>query len=251
MNLHTKESTWTKPTEPAPGGGQDAPPGAPPPSYSAGPNAPQASDQKRPLSSNNPYGGSGSDSDAELARRLQAEEDARAGRSPRPADRGAAESYYSGGGGPQPGGPGSMSSPNNYPPNPTSPDGGQQRGFLGKLLGKNKPQQQQNYGGYPQQGYPQQGYPPQGYPQPGYGPPQGYGGYPPQGGYYGQPQPMYVQQQPGRRPGGGMGAGGAAALGLGGGLLGGMLLGEAMDGGDDGGGDGGGDFGGDGGGGDF
>jgi len=128
----------------------------------------------------NPYdtkpGGSNVESDAALAARLQAEEDARASSS-----RNAQQDYQNT----------PMSQSSSYqdlPPREQKKSGG----FLGKLLGKasgasSSQQQQGGYGGnqYPQQypqhqGYPQQGYPQQGYPQQGY-PPQGYQqGYPPQ-----------------------------------------------------------------------
>lgn len=218
VNLHTKQSTWEKPTAPAPRPDEGAPPGAPPPSYSSGPNGPQVSDTKRALESNNPYNISGHsthETDEQYAARLQAEENSR----------GASDSYYGSGygGGPNPQGlqgsyPGAPSSTSPLPPRPES--SGKSKSFLGKLLGKSG-------GGYPQQpaGY-NQGYPPQGYPQQAYGgyPQQGYGGYPqqgygsPYGGGYGQPQKRK----------GGLGAGGAAALGLGGGLLGGALLADAI-----------------------
>jgi len=250
VNLYTKKSSWDKPTSPA-YPEKDAPPSGPPPSYSGGPGA-NVSDNKRGFESNNPYnagGAGGSESDAQLAARLQAEEDARAranSRSP-----GASQDYYStgqyGGGSPAPG---------ELPPRPT--DRGS-KGFLGKLLGKgSSPQpgyaQQQGYGGggggyQQQQGYGGQGY--GAYPQQqgyggGYPPQQGYGGYSPGPGYGGYPPPQqYAQQAPAKRHG--LGAGGGAALGLGGGLLGGMLLGDARDGGDGGGDGGGGDDGGGGG----
>lgn len=101
----------------------------------------------------------------------------------------------------------------------------QKKGLFSKLLGKASGSsssygQQPHYGG--------QQYPPQ----------QSYGGYPPQGQYGGyQQQPQYGYQQPAygggyqqrpQRTGGGMGAMGGAALGLGGGLIGGMLLEDAI-----------------------
>ncbi|KAI9683718.1 MAG: hypothetical protein M1822_005908 [Bathelium mastoideum] len=267
INLYTKKSQWDKPTHPADddaGGSSEPPPYAPGDSKPVGP-------EKGGLGSNNPFGSGGgssshADSDEALARRLQAEEDARA--HGRPLSRGAADSYYSGGGagaaygagagGAAYGQQGQQQQGQNYdqdlPPRPE-----QKRGFLGKLLGKNSggsspgPQGGHHYGG----GYPQQQQQaPQGYYQ---GPPQGQYGYAPQQGYYGQggyaPQPQYAQQQQPQRRHGGLGAGGGLALGAGAGLLGGLALGEAMDAGDggDGGGDDGGDFGGDdgGGGGDF
>jgi len=253
VNLFTKQSSWEKPTEPAPRPGDDAPPAAPPPSYSTGPNDANVGDVKKPLESNNPYNpslqsGGSHETDEQVARRLQQEEEQR--------NRGAGDSYYHNASTANPAG-----IQGGYPgaPQPMSPNSssGGKKGFLGKLLGKASgggssggyghqggyPQQQQ-YGGYPQQqqyggGYPQYGQGPgygYGQPGPGYG-----GGY---GGGYGRPPP---------RKGGGMGVGGAAALGVGGGLLGGMLIADAVndgqqdayqDGYDDGGGGGGDDFGG-------
>lgn len=202
-------------------------PSGPPPGYVG---AGTTGDKK-----NNPYddhsAGSNVESDAALAARLQAEEDARAHDSS--GNRGAAQDFYNQ----------SSSTPNTNMG--STPSYSQQalpqreeksKGLFGKLLGKvgggssssshgyqQQPQygQQQygggGYGGQPQyqQGY-QQGYPQQGYQQ-GYGQ-QGYGG----GGYgggYGQP----------KKSGGGMGMAGGAALGLGGGLVGGMLIADAME----------------------
>ena len=274
MNLTTKQSQWDKPTEPVypPPEGADAPDG--PPAYDNAQARPVGSEKggvtshttgEQLFAGGAGAGGVGSSgrpdtsADEEFARKLQEEENARRSGGHGPAgDRGAADSYYTQGGG-QYGQQGGQygSSPAPYDPNQvqgqsSDPRGKSKGGFLGKLLGKakDKTSQQPHYGqqhGYPPQqgGYYQQGGPQMGYGQQGYGQP----GYPPQQGYYGG-APMgggYMQQRPGRRPGGGMGAGGAAALGVGGGLLGGMMLGSALDGGDDGdyGGDDGGDFGGD------
>ncbi|RMZ90849.1 hypothetical protein DV736_g1936, partial [Chaetothyriales sp. CBS 134916] len=92
VNLHTKESTWDKPTTPAPHGDDGAPSG-PPPGYSSGPNDPVITgDTKRPLDSNDPYHSGnkpGGETDAQLAARLQAEENSKAS-----TDRGAADDYY-------------------------------------------------------------------------------------------------------------------------------------------------------------
>jgi hypothetical protein len=154
--------------------------------------------------------GSSLTADEELARKLQAEEDARAHGRPTSSDnRGASDGYYNQGGAPQYGQQqqqpyGSSMSPGYDQQQEQT----KSKGFLGKLLGKGKSHQQPYP---PQQGYGQQGYPQQGYQQ----------GYPQQG--YGQQQ----YAQPGRRPGGGMGMAGGAALGVGGGLVGGMLLGES------------------------
>ncbi|KAI9651162.1 WW domain-containing protein wwm1 [Ciborinia camelliae] len=262
VNIYTKKSTWDKPTEPVYPSDDSAPAG-PPPGYSGGPSN-YPSDTK-----SNPYEPSpNTESDAELARRLQAEEDARAA-GPSGARGSAQEDYQNT---PMP----SYSQSQELPPRE------QKKGFFGKLLGKasgssssHPPQQQYQqqyaqqpqYGAYqqqqyPPQGYQQQGYPPQGYQQQGY-PPQG---YPPQqgyGGYGGGYGGGYQQQRP-QKSGGGMGMAGGAALGLGAGLVGGMLIEDAIQdhdqneynqgyqdgadnggGGDFGGGDDGGDFGGD------
>lgn len=255
VNLHTKQSQWEKPTEPAyatPEGG----PAGPPPGYAGhGSQAYHTGPEKGGYGSNNPYGGSSTTDDEKLARQLQAEEEARA--HGRPTSRGASDGYYQGSGAAGAGaasyaaggagayGGGGQSSYGGQPSYggqaelPPRGADGKKGGFLGKLLGKTSggSSSAQGYGGYPQQqqqhyggGYPQQ----HGYPQ------QGYGGYPPQQQYYGQAP---VQKKHG------LGMGGGAALGLGGGLLGGMMLGEAMGdmgdgGGDGGGGDDGGDYGG-------
>lgn len=164
------------------------------------------------------------ESDAALAARLQAEEDAR-GHGSSSANRGSQNDYYNNSS-PMPQMPPQQNSyqDQSLPPREQKKPGG----FLGKLLGKasgaggSKPQGygQGGYGQqqYPQQhGYPQQGYPQQGYPQQGYGQ-QGYG----QQGMMGGGMMQQKQKKAG------MGAGGAAALGVGGGLVGGMLLADAM-----------------------
>lgn len=263
VNTYTKESQWDKPTQPAVDPNAPKAPSGPPPSrspnpaassdapptYSAGSTVPATagSDIKRPLSSNNPYVSNTKESDEELARRLQEQENARhtsagAGHA---TERGQSDNYYN--------------DPNAYPSAPSyNQQGGQQQsyggqqqygqqsqqalspgseqargksggGFFSKLKDKiGAPQGGQRPMGAPMMGYGAGGYPPQqqgygGYPQQGYGgyPQQGYGGYPQQGygGGYGQ-QPMMMQQ----KKKGGLGAGGAAALGVGGGLIGGMLL---------------------------
>jgi len=218
VNIYTKKSQWDKPTEPIyPPPNDDSPPG-PPPGYTG--DGRRSADLKQ-----NPYDTSSGETDAEMAARLQREEDERA-----------REGSGSRGAMPLPGGPGSGSYQQDLPPRD------QKRGLFSKLLGKTGggssssygqqqyPQQQygggyppqQQYGGYPPQGYPPQGYPPQGYPPQGY-PPQGYG----QPGYSGGYGGGYQQQQaPPKKSG--IGAGGAAALGLGGGLIGGMLLEDAI-----------------------
>ena len=239
VNIHTKQSQWEKPTEPAhtQQGDEEEPDG--PPAYDPK-SARAVGPEKGNLGSNNPFGHSGAgssrapdtSSDEDFARKLQAEEDAR-----RPAggSRGEADGYYNDG----PSKQGGHANPtNDLPPRPEQ----QKRGLFDKLLGKNKTsssqQQQQQYYPPPQQPYYPHGPPPggaYGYPPPGgyYPPPGGPGGY-----YGGGPQRQ------------GLGTAGAAALGVGGGLLGGVLLGEALDGGG-GWGDGGDGGGYDGGGGDF
>ncbi|ESZ95696.1 hypothetical protein SBOR_3916 [Sclerotinia borealis F-4128] len=251
VNIYTKKSTWDKPTE-AVYSSDDSAPAGPPPGYSGGSSS-YPTDTK-----NNPYDPSpNTESDADLARRLQAEEDARGGSSS--GVRGNAQQDYQ----------------NTAMPSYASqelPPREQKRGFFDKLLGKTSggssssppqqqyqqqsmQQQQPQYSGYQQQQqYPPQGYQQQGYAPQGYAPQQGYGG-----GY---------QQAPQKSSGGGLGMAGGAALGLGGGLVGGMLLENAIqdhdqneynqgyengaDNGGGGGGDDGGDFGGgDDGGGDF
>ncbi|TVY86187.1 WW domain-containing protein [Lachnellula willkommii] len=236
VNIYTKQSQWNKPTEPVYPAGDGAPAG-PPPGYAGG-SMGSMNDTK-----SNPYdtkpGGSHVESDAELAARLQAEENARSSTS-----RNAQQDYQNT----------SMSPSPSYQQDLPAREQKKSGGFLGKLLGKasggSSSHQQGGYGGnqypqqypqhqqYPQQGYQQQGYPPQGYQQ-GYqqGPPQGPygGGYSPYGGGY--------QQQAAPKKSGGLGMAGGAALGLGGGLVGGMLLEDAIDHGGDGG-DGGGDGGG-------
>lgn len=153
----------------------------------------------------------GTSEDEALARKLQAEEEARSRGSGSGGvigdSRGAASSYYTQGGGGSLGVPGQQQGQymQQQQQRPVSPAAPERRGLLSRLTGKSS--SQQHYGG----GYPQQGY----------------GGYPPQQGYG---QPMYAQQQPARRAGGGLGALGGGALGLGGGLLGGMMLEHAIDG---------------------
>lgn len=199
VNVYTKKSTWEKPTEPVYPQDEDAPPG-PPPGYSGAGVDRNPTDYK-----SNPYNHSAAsssniESDAALAQRLQAEEDARAG------TRNAQQDYQST--------PMSGSS-QELPPRD------QKKGLLGKIFGgkssSSRPQQ-----AYGQQAYGQPAYGQQAYGQPAYG----------QQPYY--PQQSYPQQyaqqgygQPQRRTGGGMGTMGGAALGLGGGLIGGMLLEDA------------------------
>ena len=242
MNIHTKESTWERPTSAVYPSSPGAPAG-PPPSYSGAGNTTSGGSSTYPagantyppekgLGSNNPYGGSqgaGShqnlDEDARYAKQLQDEEDARAKAAGRPtsSDRGASDSYYQGGdqGGSYNQGQSQSYDQQQLPPREAAKKGGI-GGFLSKLGGKhNQPQQSQygQQGGYGQQSYgQQQGYGQQPYgQQQGYGAPQ-YGGYPQQGygGGYGPPQQGYggYQQAPPKKHG--LGAGGGAALGLGG-----------------------------------
>ncbi|KAL4789370.1 hypothetical protein BDV19DRAFT_395104 [Aspergillus venezuelensis] len=292
INLATGRSQWEPPQQtpaltPQPPAQSPIPPseqphnhpdqsaGAPPSYEESGPGNPSAvasaegAEKKNHFSSNNPYhsepGTCGPDtkgtmeSDAELAARLQAEEDARS--RPHSAAPGAAAGYYN-------------SSSNETPMSPV-PSGASDRdkgkekkkGLFSKLLGKaSSSSSSNNYVAHPPHHHHQQaayGYPPQGYgspsPGPGYGAPGGY--YPPQQGYgpgygpqpgYGYPPQGYGMRPQRRQGGGGMGMAGAAALGVGGGLIGGALLADAIDddhdhddygGGDDFG--GGGDFGGD------
>lgn len=237
VNTFTKKSQWDKPTEPARPPEDEAPAG-PPPSYTPG-DKPAPTDTKK-----NPFTNNDEESeDAKLARKLQAEEDAKA-RGSSSAAGGAAASYMAGGG--------SSSSPapypNQLPPRPGSSNSAEKsRGLLGKIFGggKNKISSHQQGGAYPGgMGYGQPAYgAPSPYGQPGYGgyPPQqpayggypppgaGYGGYPPQGAYGGYPPPQQAYGRPGRTGGGGMGAMGGAALGGAAGLVGGMMLMDAID----------------------
>ena len=235
MNLHTKQSQWEKPTEPAYASSGGAPPGAPPgydhnQSQYTGP-------EKGGYNSNNPYGSSihsgGSahnvNDDEALARKLQAEEEARARQSGQSGTRaGASDNYYSSGtpqyqsqSQPQYSNQSQPQYSNELPPR--DQDRGKKGGLMGKLLGKvsgssSRPQQ-----GYGQQGYPSGGMMGGG----GYGmQQQHYGGYPQQG-YGGYPQ-QQMYGQPQRRTGGGMGMGGMALAG-GAGLLGGAMLMNGID----------------------
>lgn len=247
VNLATGKSQWEKP-EPSASPSVQAPSEAPPSYDNVAPSGSttigNTDDKKRMLASNNPYNPDPSsrdtaspsiDSDAKLAAKLQAEEDARVGSSSNsrgPGTPGTASDYYSSSS-PQPPSTGSYasgpSSGGSIPEQKSRSKGG----FLSKLMGKSSsssrppPQQRPQYASYPQQGPPNSGYYDPNYgrypqqPMPGYGyPPSGYGGgYPPQGGYY--------QQQQQRKHG--LGTGGAAALGVGGGLLGGLLLADAVE----------------------
>jgi len=235
VNTFTKKSQWDKPTEPVYG---DEAPGGPPPGYDNSSSKPTGP-EKSGLNTNNSYGGPANNAnttdDEALARRLQAEESAKAGSST--TDRGAADSYYQGAG-TAPAAPYGQQS-NQYGHNnapvygqASSPAPGQhdqKRGLFSKLTGKlggGSSRPPQGYGG----GYQQQPYGQQPYGQQPYGqqyPQQGYGGYPPQQQYY-PPQGGYAQQPP-RRQGGGMGTAGGAMLGAGAGLVGGMLLMDAID----------------------
>ncbi|KZM26012.1 WW domain-containing protein wwm1 [Ascochyta rabiei] len=254
VNIYTKQSTWEKPTEPVypPG---EAPHGAPPAYGGAASSQPTGTGEKSTFSSNNPYGSQqpGTSEDEKLARRLQEEEEARAGRLSGDANRGASNDYYGsqqGGYGatgpsaagqaagyPQPGG----YSQQQYqaPSAPYQQDDKSQskgKGLLGKLLGKAS----HGSSSHASQSYGQAGY--------------AGGGYGGQGVY--QQRPGYAMPA-GRRPGGGGIGMGGVAMGAGAGLLGGAVLGSALGDAGDGGntyvennyGDDGGDMGGDGGGG--
>ncbi len=264
VNVYTKQSTWEKPTEPVYPPGEAPPAGAPPGYGGVTASHPTGTSEMSNFSSNNPYNSqqTGLSDDEKLARKLQDEEQSRAGHLPGD-NRGTSNDYYNqpqggygatgpsvagaphSGGYPAPGGY-SQGQPYQAPttpyqstPQPEESRGKSKSGLLGKLLGKASGSSH---------------HAPRPYGQPAYG----------GGGYHGAPG-MYQQRPgygmpPGRRPGGGMGAGGLA-MGAGAGLLGGAMLGSAMaddgdtyvennygdDSGDMGGGfdDGGGDFGGD------
>lgn len=238
VNLHTGKSQWERPEAPAQKQEElHEPPSAPPPSYEesgAGDSAAGASDKKGGFGSNNPYNQEKDkedvvESDAKLAARLQAEENARSGTQSPAVQPGAASDYYSDGSHAQ--SPGPSSAQNLAPQDTGRGNRTRSRSFLSKLMGKAKPSSGGSSSPFGAGGYsrppppaPQSYvYPPSGYyggyaqPQAGYG----YSQYPMQGGY----------AQPQRRQGG-MGNAGAAALGVGGGLLGGALLAEAFDGDD-------------------
>lgn len=235
VNIHTKKSQWDKPTEPV--YPTDGAPSGPPPGYAGG--GVSNPDQKQ---SNNPFDNTGNsqsyvESDAQLAARLQAEEDAQRSRGAGNAFQDYQNTpmsqqnsgYQQQNPGYQQQNPGYQQQ-GGYPQQLPERDQKKSGGLLGKLLakasggGSNK---MGGGGGMPFGGGHQQG---------GYGQ-QGYGGYPQQqqgyGGGYGQQgfgQQRFGQQMSGRpKKSGGMGAGGAAALGVGGGLMGGMLLANAMD----------------------
>lgn len=277
VNLQTGKSQWEKPEAPAQKQEElHEPPSGPPPSYEdsspADPFEVPNTSEKKAFGSNNPYNQSGTsedtvESDARLAARLQAEENARSStQSPAAAQPGAATDYYNETSQSQPQGLSPGQSPG--PQNTSRGTRDRSRSFLSKLIGKktSSGSSSSSNAGY---GYGYSRPPPPAPPQQPYGyPPVGYhGGYSQPG--YGYPQyPMgggggYYPSRPQRH--GGMGNAGAAALGVGGGLLGGAMLANAFDdhgdtyiennydgdgdhGGDDyGGGDdfGGGDFGGD------
>lgn len=232
MNLHTKQSQWEKPTEPAYPSSGGPPPGAPPGYDSHQPQ--NLAPEKGGYASNNPYGGSSIHSggssqnvndDEAYARKLQAEEEARARQSGQSTARaGASDSYYSSGTPqyqsqtPQYQSQSQPQYSNELPPR--TEDRGKKGGLFGKLLGKASGSSSRPQQGYGQQGYPSGGMMGGGYPQQQYGgyPQQGYGGYP--------QQQAYAQPQ---RKHGGMGGMGGMALGAGAGLLGGALLMDGID----------------------
>ncbi|KNG45683.1 hypothetical protein TW65_07577 [Stemphylium lycopersici] len=224
VNTYTKQSQWEKPTEPVYPPGEAPPSGAPPnyapPASGAMGGLPTGGSEKGSFGSNNPY--ANMNEDEKLARRLQEEEQSRAG--------GHSNDYYNHPGQSQPpqyGGYG-QPSPSPYPQEQhhdaqTQEKGSKSKGLLGKILGKATGSSHSSSShGYPQQQH--------GYGQPGYGHAGGGGYY---GGGYGRPvgggMPMGGGMG-GRRPGGG-GMGGMA-LGAGGGLLAGGLIGSAMAGDD-------------------
>ncbi|KAG8624098.1 hypothetical protein KVT40_009074 [Elsinoe batatas] len=243
VNLHTKQSTWTKPTAPAlpdhptAGGSSDAPP-----SYDAGGAKPVTS-EKTGYSTDAKFSASESgkiSEDEALARRLQEEENARLNgqHGGQATKAGAAGDYYGQG---------------------QQPQYGQQQGYGQPQCG------QQGYGqGYDQQqGYGQPQYGQTQYGQPQYGRQQGYGqydqtqdkgkksggllgklmgkvasprpggsgyggghgGYGGYGGHGGGMGGMYGRPQ--KKPG--MGMAGGAALGLGAGVLGGAMIANGID----------------------
>jgi len=214
VNIYTKKSTWEKPTEPVyPRGDEDAPPG-PPPGYSTGFGGADRNPTDSKTNPYNDYNAPGSsntlESDAALAARLQAEEDARASSS----SRNAQQDYQ------------------NTPLPPQEQQGlplreERSKGLFGKLFGgKTGGSSSRPYGNQPQYGQPQYGQPQQPYyPQQQYPPPQQYPQQYPQQGYGGGYGGGYAQQPP--KKSGGIGTMGGAALGLGGGLIGGMLLEDA------------------------
>ncbi|KAF1926546.1 uncharacterized protein M421DRAFT_209513 [Didymella exigua CBS 183.55] len=234
VNLYTKQSSWEKPTEPVYPPGEAPPSGAPPSYGGVASSHPTGTSEKSTFSSNNPYGSQqpGISEDEKLARKLQEEEQTRAGRSSGDANRGASNDYYGqpqggyGASGPSVAGaahsggypaPGGYSQEQSYQPQQQQQQqqyddqsrGKSKGGILGKLMGK--------VGG----GSHGSSHQPQGYGQPAYG---GQSMYASQGAYG---RPGYAMPA-GRRPGGGgMGAGGIA-MGAGAGLLGGAMLGSAM-----------------------
>lgn len=252
VNLHTGKSQWERPEVPAEKEEQlHSPPDEPPPSYEdSGDLSSTPGDQK--LSSNNPYNARGShtprnddtvESDARLAARLQAEENARStgSHAERQQQPGAATDYYQDSTGGSP----AAAQQSSLAPEAAERGGrGRSRSFLSKLMGKASGGSSSSGGGYSggygggySGGY---GRPPPGPPiQSSYGYPPGgggfYGGYPAQTqmGYGYSPMGMGMGGMggggyPPRRQGG-MGNAGAAALGVGGGLLGGALLADAFE----------------------
>lgn len=148
LQIYTKQSQWEKPTEPV-YGDSGAPPSHPPPSYASHPNPSSLGPEKF-------VSGTG-ESDEAYARRLQAEENARAGPGHYDNNRGASDDYYR------------QSQGTGVVPGPAPPLGGgvynqsmpvnesKSKGLLGKLMGggHSQPHPQAQYA--PQQGYYQQG----------------------------------------------------------------------------------------------
>ncbi|KAM3079089.1 WW domain-containing protein wwm1 [Clarireedia jacksonii] len=184
VNIYTKKSTWDKPTEPV-YPSDEAPPSGPPPTY-----APGSSNSSYPTDTkSNPYDTQTSnsntvESDAALAARLQAEEDARAASSSSTGNRDAMQDYQNT---PMPPGSSGTSSYSQELPAREQKKGG----FLGKLLGKASGSSSSQQPQYQQPQYQQQ--------QQQYAPQQGYGGY--------APQPQYQQYPPQQQGYGGYGGG--------------------------------------------
>lgn len=156
VNIHTKESTWTKPTQPAYPPGASEGPGGAPPGYSGNSHTPMTDSKTNPFASPG-----GVEDDEALARRLQAEEDERV------KTRGNAMQDYQNTALPAQYGQSSSSLPQQYgTPSPqpaygqttTGERGDKKKGLFSKLLGAaagskmSSHGQQQHYGGQPQYG---------------------------------------------------------------------------------------------------
>ena len=253
VNVYTKQSQWEKPTEPVyPLSQGDAPPpSGPPPGYEPGPGLAPTDSKTNPFATSttpNSDVASGSKSqteqDAELARKLQEEENARAG--------GAAASFYNQGnpeygvGAPDHGQYRQGGTfPEQLPPRPEE-KGKKSGGFLGKLLSKAQEKvaagghgSSHGYSGYPggsHGGYGAHGTHSGGLPfGGGHG---GHGGLPfggSHGGGHGMPfgggHGSYGHHGPKKSSamgGAAAGAAAGAALGVGAGLVGGALVADAV-----------------------